>query len=58
MRLCLRLGSRRSLGPFLRVQDGLQLGGSFEAGVVGVFLVEVVVGLRAELGGELFEDAG
>lgn len=53
--------SRRSSGGsvprLLRVQHGLQLGRGLEAGVVGVLLVEVVVGLGPQLGGQLLEDA-
>ena len=53
--------SRRSSGSsvprLLRVQHGLQLGRGLEAGVVGVLLVEVVVGLGPQLEGQLLEDA-
>ena len=44
--------------PLLRIEHGLQLGRGLEPGVIGVLLVEVVVGLGTELGGQLLEDAG
>lgn len=45
------------LGPLLLgVEDGLELGRGVEARVVGVLLVEVVVGLGRELRGQIIED--
>lgn len=44
--------------PLLGIKDGLELRWSLETCMVGMFLVEVVVRLRAKLRGELFKDAG
>lgn len=51
------LGSGSLLCPLLRVQDGLQLWGCFETSMVRMLLIEVIIGLRLQLGGQLFENS-
>jgi hypothetical protein len=56
LQLLLLLGLE-SFRPLLGIQDSLQLRWSLEASVLRVLLVEVGVGLRLQLGGELFHYA-